>query len=166
MTGADGTTTFTLKQDQTTGLKTELTAALDSSSSTKSTLPVVFTVLTSPDSPKAKFWGHMAETATGDDGLIYRRPLLRDENSATTSIGTLVEEGEAWSTFPSGLANDTSINGCGAEYVPTDNELRAIYAHQGVAHYMMLLAGQCRGSISRIPLQIRSLKPLRMMSFR
>lgn len=55
--GADGTTTFTLKQDQTTGLKTELTAALDSSSSTKSTLPVVFTVLTSPDSPKAKFWG-------------------------------------------------------------------------------------------------------------
>ncbi len=131
VTGADGITTFTLKQDQTTGLKTELTAALDSSSSTKSTLPVVFTVLTSPDSPKAKFWGHMAETATGDDGLIYRRPLLRDENSATTSIGTLVEEGEAWSTFPSGLANDTSINGCGAEYVPTDNELRAIYAHQG-----------------------------------
>ncbi|EFN9425063.1 RatA-like protein [Escherichia coli] len=131
VTGADGTTTFTLKQDQTTGLKTELTAALDSSSSTKSTLPVVFTVLTSPDSPKAKFWGHMAETATGDDGLIYRRPLLRDENSATTSIGTLVEEGEAWSTFPSGQANDTSINGCGAEYVPTDNELRAIYAHQG-----------------------------------
>lgn len=52
VTGADGTTTFTLKQDQTTGLKTELTAALDSSSSTKSTLPVVFTVLTSPDSPK------------------------------------------------------------------------------------------------------------------
>ncbi|EFE7240357.1 RatA-like protein [Escherichia coli] len=131
VTGADGITTFTLKQDQTTGLKTELTAALDSSSSTKSTLPVVFTVLTSPDSPKAKFWGHMAETATGDDGLIYRRPLLRDENSATTSIGTLVEEGEAWSTFPSGQANDTSINGCGAEYVPTDNELRAIYAHQG-----------------------------------
>ena len=37
---------------------------------------------------------------------------------------------------------------------------------RGVAHYMMLLAGQCRGSISRIPLQIRSLKPLRMMSFR
>ncbi len=57
VTGADGITTFTLKQDQTTGLKTELTAALDSSSSTKSTLPVVFTVLTSPDSPKAKFWG-------------------------------------------------------------------------------------------------------------
>lgn len=131
VTGADGTTIFTLKQDQTTGLKTELTAALDSSSSIKSSLPVVFTVLTSPDSPKAKFWGHMAETATGDDGLVYRRPLLRDENSSTTSIGTLVEEGETWSTFPAGRANDTSINGCGAEYVPTDNELKAIYAHQG-----------------------------------
>lgn len=57
VTGADGITTFTLKQDQTTGLKTELTAALDSSSSTKSTLPVVFTVLTSPDSPKPNSGG-------------------------------------------------------------------------------------------------------------
>ncbi|WP_286634286.1 adhesion domain-containing protein, partial [Escherichia coli] len=75
-----------------TGLKTELTAALDSSSSITSSLPVVFTVLTSPDSPKAKFWGHMAETATGDDGLIYKRPLLRDEISASSGISTLTEE--------------------------------------------------------------------------
>ncbi|HCD1805883.1 TPA: RatA-like protein [Escherichia coli] len=131
VTGADGTTTFTLKQDQTTGLKTELTAALDSSSSITSSLPVVFTVLTSPDSPKAKFWGHMAETATGDDGLIYKRPLLRDEISASNGISTLAEEGENWSMFPADKANDTSISGCGAEYVPTDNELKTIYAHQG-----------------------------------
>ncbi|GAB0556687.1 hypothetical protein MC04F13_35270 [Escherichia coli] len=131
VTGADGTTTFTLKQDQSTGLKTELTAALDSSSSITSSLPVVFTVLTSPDSPKAKFWGHMAETATGDDGLIYKRPLLRDEISASSGISTLTEEGESWSMFRADNANDTSISGCGAEYVPTDSELKAIYAHQG-----------------------------------
>lgn len=131
MTGSDGTKILTITRPDTHGTKTSLTARLYSDTTKKATLDTIFTVVTSPDSDKAKMWGHMAETATGDDGLIYRRPLLRDENSATTSIGTLVEEGEAWSTFPSGQANDTSINGCGAEYVPTDNELRAIYAHQG-----------------------------------
>ncbi|MCV5466650.1 DUF823 domain-containing adhesin, partial [Escherichia coli] len=78
-----------------------------------------------------KFWGHMAETATGDDGLIYKRPLLRDEISASSGISTLTEEGESWSMFRADNANDTSISGCGAEYVPTDSELKAIYAHQG-----------------------------------
>lgn len=57
VTGADGTTTLALKQDNTTGLKTELTAMLDTDNNVKSMLPVVFTVITSPDTPKAKFWG-------------------------------------------------------------------------------------------------------------
>lgn len=56
VTGADGSTTLTLKQDNSTGLRTDLTAKLDTSSSVKATLPVVFTVVTSPDSPKANFW--------------------------------------------------------------------------------------------------------------
>lgn len=55
VTGADGSTTFTLKQDNSTGLRTDLTAKLDTSSSVKAMLPVVFTVVTSPDSPKANF---------------------------------------------------------------------------------------------------------------
>lgn len=57
VTGADGSTTFTLKQDNSTGLRTDLTASLDSVSSVQATLPVVFTVVTSPDSPKANFGG-------------------------------------------------------------------------------------------------------------
>lgn len=71
VTGADGSTTFTLKQDNSTGLRTDLTAKLDTSSSVKAMLPVVFTVVTSPDSPKANFWGHMAETVTASDGSVY-----------------------------------------------------------------------------------------------
>ncbi|EGI1191340.1 RatA-like protein [Escherichia coli] len=131
-TDAQGFATVEIKQSQGVGLSTPLNIVpVNSYIPNTVNYNVIFTTLTSPDAVGAQMWGHMAETATGDDGLIYRRPLLRDENSATTSIGTLVEEGEAWSTFPSGQANDTSINGCGAEYVPTDNELRAIYAHQG-----------------------------------
>jgi len=79
VTGADGSTTFTLKQDNSTGLRTDLTAKLDTSSSVKAMLPVVFTVVTSPDSPKANFWGHMAETVTASDGSVYKRPLLFGE---------------------------------------------------------------------------------------
>ncbi|MCV5926535.1 DUF823 domain-containing adhesin, partial [Escherichia coli] len=51
--------------------------------------------------------------------------------SASSGISTLTEEGESWSMFRADNANDTSISGCGAEYVPTDSELKAIYAHQG-----------------------------------
>ncbi|MCV5283713.1 DUF823 domain-containing adhesin, partial [Escherichia coli] len=76
VTGADGSTTFTLKQDNSTGLRTDLTASLDGVSSVQATLPVVFTVVTSPDSPKANFWGHMPETVTAADGMTYKRPLL------------------------------------------------------------------------------------------
>ncbi|HHU7943519.1 TPA: adhesion domain-containing protein, partial [Escherichia coli] len=88
-----------LKQDNTTGLKTELTAMLDTDNNVKSMLPVVFTVITSPDTPKAKFWGHMAETMTGAGGLIYKRPLLQDELSVTTSRSSFQEDGESWSLF-------------------------------------------------------------------
>ncbi|SPW59898.1 RatA-like protein [Escherichia coli] len=83
VTGADGATTLTLKQDNSTGLRTDLTAKLDTSSSVKATLPVVFTVVTSPDSPKANFWGHMAETVAASDGSVYKRPLLLAELANT-----------------------------------------------------------------------------------
>lgn len=131
VTGADGTTTLTLKQDASTGLKTDLTAALDVDSSVKSTLPVVFTVITSPDTPKAKYWGHMAETATGADGAVYRRPLLMAELSSTTNRTQTAEDGETWALFNYIQANDTSLNGCGTGYIPADNELQSLYAREG-----------------------------------
>nr|HEK5738209.1 RatA-like protein [Escherichia coli] len=131
VTGADGTTTFPLKQDNTTGLKTELTAMLDTDNNVKSMLPVVFTVITSPDTPKAKFWGHMAETMTGAGGLIYKRPLLLDELSVKSGRNSFEEDGESWSLFSPDQSNNTSVNGCGAGYVPADNELESLYADEG-----------------------------------
>lgn len=95
MTGADGSTTLTLKQDNSTGLRTDLTAKLDTSSSVKATLPVVFTVVTSPDSPKANFWGHMAETVAASDGSVYKRPLLLAELANTGGRQISSENGKA-----------------------------------------------------------------------
>lgn len=125
VTGADGTTTFTLKQDQTTGLKTELTAALDSSSSTKSTLPVVFTVLTSPDSPKAKFWGHMPETFTTRSGIAFKRPLLTAEHPAGQST---MANNESWLSLNTAAKNDVSKSDCGEPYQPLLSEFQELYS--------------------------------------
>ncbi|EII6363096.1 RatA-like protein [Escherichia coli] len=125
VTGADGITTFTLKQDQTTGLKTELTAALDSSSSTKSTLPVVFTVLTSPDSPKAKFWGHMPETFTTRSGIAFKRPLLTAEHPAGQST---MANNESWLSLNTAAKNDVSKSDCGEPYQPLLSEFQELYS--------------------------------------
>ena len=127
VTGADGSTTFTLKQDNSTGLRTDLTAKLDTSSSVKATLPVVFTVVTSPDSPKANFWGHMAETVTASDGTIYKRPLLLKELSNTSGRNSTAENGEDWARFTWTQSADTSMNGCGTDYMPTLDGLKSLY---------------------------------------
>ncbi|EFF0799991.1 RatA-like protein [Escherichia albertii] len=127
VTGTDGSTTFTLKQDSTTGLKTDLTATLETSSSIKSTLPVVFTVLTSPDSPKANFWGHMAETVTASDGGIYKRPLLLKELANTSGRQISSENGEDWARFSWNQSIDPSVSGCGVAYMPTLAGLQALY---------------------------------------
>ncbi|HGT3735261.1 TPA: DUF823 domain-containing adhesin [Escherichia coli] len=125
VTGADGTTTFTLKQDQTTGLKTELTAALDSSSSTKSTLPVVFTVLTSPDTPLASYWGHMPETFTTRSGIAFKRPLLTAEHPAGQST---MANNESWLSLNTAAKNDVSKSDCGEPYQPLLSEFQELYS--------------------------------------
>ncbi|HFS2349927.1 TPA: DUF823 domain-containing adhesin [Escherichia coli] len=125
VTGADGITTFTLKQDQTTGLKTELTAALDSSSSTKSTLPVVFTVLTSPDTPLASYWGHMPETFTTRSGIAFKRPLLTAEHPAGQST---MANNESWLSLNTAAKNDVSKSDCGEPYQPLLSEFQELYS--------------------------------------
>lgn len=134
VTGADGSTTFTLKQDNSTGLRTDLTAKLDTSSSVKAMLPVVFTVVTSPDSPKANFWGHMAETVTASDGSVYKRPLLFGELTNNYARYSTFENGESWARFTSTQSADTSMNGCGTDYMPTLDSLKSLYdANRGNA---------------------------------
>ncbi|NAL59173.1 RatA-like protein, partial [Escherichia coli] len=127
VTGADGSTTLTLKQDNSTGLRTDLTAKLDTSSSVKATLPVVFTVVTSPDSPKANFWGHMAETVAASDGSVYKRPLLLAELANTGGRQISSENGESWVRFTWNQSTDPSVSGCGVAYMPTLVGLQALY---------------------------------------
>lgn len=127
VTGADGSTTLTLKQDNSTGLRTDLTVKLDTSSSVKATLPVVFTVVTSPDSPKANFWGHMAETVTASDGSVYKRPLLLAELANTGGRQVSSENGESWVRFTWNQSTDPSVSGCGVAYMPTLAGLQALY---------------------------------------
>ncbi|EPM2150122.1 adhesion domain-containing protein [Escherichia coli] len=124
VTGADGTTTLALKQDNTTGLKTELTAMLDTDNNVKSMLPVVFTVITSPDTPKAKFWGHMAETFTTRSGIAFRRPLLKSETSSDSAV---TEDNETWVLLKSATKGDADKSGCDVHYQPLLSELQALY---------------------------------------
>lgn len=51
-TGADGTLTLNISQDSGAGFKTPLTAAIEHNGVTSAPLPVIFTVVTSPDTPR------------------------------------------------------------------------------------------------------------------
>ncbi|SUG04425.1 putative exported protein (RatA) [Salmonella enterica subsp. enterica serovar Pullorum] len=75
LTGADGTLALTLAEPGGIGLKNQLTANLNDTPTATSSLPVVFTVLTSPDSDKANMYGHMPETFTASNGAEFKRPL-------------------------------------------------------------------------------------------
>lgn len=78
VTGDDGTTLLKITQDDTDGLKTDLIASLDSDASIKSNIEsVIYTVITSPDSEQANYWGHMPETLTAQNGAVMKRPLLQ-----------------------------------------------------------------------------------------
>lgn len=115
VTGADGTATFTVNQDNSVGLKTELTASAtgDVTQSTNTALGVIFTVITSPDSSYAEFWGHMPDTLTVD-GVTLHRPLLMKEAPAGAT-DSRKENNETWVsvyTKADGTIYDMSKN-CG-----------------------------------------------------
>ncbi|WP_176156524.1 Immunoglobulin-like domain BIg-containing protein, partial [Salmonella enterica] len=78
-TDESGRVQFELTQDNTPGLKTALQAMLPDNPPTVSNMDVIFTVITSPDSDKAKMWGHMPETAVNSAGVKFHRPLLAAE---------------------------------------------------------------------------------------
>ncbi|WP_430541202.1 Immunoglobulin-like domain BIg-containing protein [Salmonella enterica] len=77
-TGADGMATFTLHQDKSIGLKTPLTVKLTDQSTIQASLDTIFTVITSPDTDKAQYWGNMPDT-TSVDGKTLHRPWLQAE---------------------------------------------------------------------------------------
>ncbi|MEB7740624.1 DUF823 domain-containing adhesin [Escherichia coli] len=124
--GADGKATFTLNQDDGTGLKTIFTASLTNDASKKAELPLMYTVITSPDTPVANFWGYMTETYASPDGTLYRRPLLYNELTGAARGTKKTIAGEDWNIY---LAKETDESGetqCDIPYQPTVDELVAL----------------------------------------
>ncbi|CAD7561678.1 RatA homolog [Citrobacter europaeus] len=125
LTGANGTATFNLRQDLSSGLKTTLTATVTNNTTLKASLDAIFTVITSPNSAKANYWGHMPETATTSDGVIFSRPLLAAEvSSSNTSYGA---NGELWSSVSASNLDKTGITGCDAQRQPLYSQLLTLY---------------------------------------
>ncbi|ECF8852351.1 hypothetical protein CY711_001822 [Salmonella enterica subsp. enterica serovar Braenderup] len=127
-TGADGTLTLNISQDSGAGFKTPLTAAIEHNGVTSAPLPVIFTVVTSPDTPKANYWGHMPETFTNSKGVEFKRPLLRAELSSTADTSGYTENNETWYTwsrYPN-MYQDTA-SPCDRLGLPTVNDLQTLY---------------------------------------
>lgn len=125
VTGPDGTTTMTLRQDASTGLRTDFYALLNDTGVSSDTLPVIFTVITSPDTPLAANWGHMAETFTSSEGVTFKRPFLKAELSGGTAITV---NNEAWSRLTATEKADASKAGCDVAYQPLVNDMQGLYA--------------------------------------
>ena len=125
VTGPDGTTTMTLRQDASTGLRTDFYALLNDTGVSSDTLPVIFTVITSPDTPLAANWGHMAETFTSSEGVTFKRPFLKAELSGGTAITV---NNEVWSRLTATEKADASKAGCDVAYQPLVNDMQGLYA--------------------------------------
>ncbi|ECQ4789832.1 hypothetical protein F0C09_22335 [Salmonella enterica] len=127
-TDAQGQVTFTLAQDSTAGLKTTISAATMDGSNLTDSKDAIFTVVTSPDSDKAKYWGHMPETFTNSKGVEFKRPLLRAELSSTADTSGYTENNETWYTwsrYPN-MYQDTA-SPCDRLGLPTVNDLQTLY---------------------------------------
>ncbi|WP_140323419.1 adhesion domain-containing protein, partial [Salmonella enterica] len=123
-----GQVTFTLAQDSTAGLKTTISAATMDGSNLTDSKDAIFTVVTSPDSDKAKYWGHMPETFTNSKGVEFKRPLLRAELSSTADTSGYTENNETWYTwsrYPN-MYQDTA-SPCDRLGLPTVNDLQTLY---------------------------------------
>ncbi|EBV1218375.1 hypothetical protein DNW00_17190 [Salmonella enterica subsp. enterica serovar Neunkirchen] len=124
-TDESGRVQFELTQDNTPGLKTRLEAMLPDNPPTVSDMDAIFTVITSPDSDKAKYWGHMPEIVTNSAGVKFRRPLLAAE--MTSNSGTYLVNNEKWPLVTAANTEKAGATGCDAEYQPLSGDLQTLY---------------------------------------
>ncbi|TLI83109.1 RatA-like protein [Escherichia sp. E2562] len=123
-TGSDGTATLTINQPNTGfGERIPMQATLDDTSVASQTLSAIFTVVTSPDTPKANYWGHMSETLTAKNGKVFSRPLLQAEAASTA---TVTVNNEVWPRVNITSALDGSNGGC-KDKLPVMNDLQSLY---------------------------------------
>lgn len=127
-TDNEGKVTVTLTDPQGIGLQTTLkiTAGTGASQTTSQTT-AIFTVLTSPDTPLANYYGHMSPTITVG-GVTYKRPPLRAEYAGDANESYHSESGETWS----GVYYTNAATYCGGEgKLPTQAQLEALRASAG-----------------------------------
>ncbi|EHX8368048.1 RatA-like protein [Escherichia coli] len=133
LTGSDGSKILTITRPDTHGTKTAITAALYSDPTKNASLDTIFTVVTSPDTNKAKMWGHMPETLTAG-GLTFKRPILFSELSGSPGNGrkSPEEDNEIWALFTEAQASkNAKNNGCGADNIPTKDALTTLSTSWG-----------------------------------
>ncbi|EHF8157375.1 hypothetical protein J3N46_001538 [Salmonella enterica] len=125
VTGADGTLALTLAEPGGIGVKNVLTANLYDTPTATSSLPVAFTVLTSPDSDKANMYGHMPETFTASNGAEFKRPLLYSELASTTNTSNYKETNETWSMV--NYFNTGNYGACSMNQMAALADYQALY---------------------------------------
>ena len=64
----------------------------------KRPLDTIFTAVTSPTAIRRNV-GHMPETVTAVDGVVFKRPLLLKELSSTSGRTAIAEDNEDWAQF-------------------------------------------------------------------
>lgn len=106
-------------------MKNQLTANLNDTPTATSSLPVVFTVLTSPDSDKANMYGHMPETFTASNGAEFKRPLVAGEPSSEAHTDTYFETNENWIMVNS--FNTGNYGGCPMNQMAAIDDFTALY---------------------------------------
>ncbi|ECI4076133.1 hypothetical protein DPB93_10675 [Salmonella enterica subsp. salamae] len=124
-TGANGSAAFTLRQDNSPGLKTTITSQISDNAVIQSSLGTIFTVLTSPDTDKARYWGHMPETVKTSTGITFHRPLLAAE--APSGNGSYDVNNETWSSVNDKNRQTPGATGCDEAHQPLFSELQALY---------------------------------------
>ena len=109
MTDNQGMVTISVTDPYGKGYKHKIEFSADK---IRTSSDVIFTVLTSPDTPAAKMWGHMADTLTTSTGVVLNRPMLLTEQASQES---LLVAGERWVV----AAYTESVSMCGSEeHVP------------------------------------------------
>ncbi|MCZ5698861.1 DUF823 domain-containing adhesin [Escherichia coli] len=126
-TGSDGTVTFNVTQNATTGLATPFTVSLAQDPQITSNLDLIFTVVTSPDAQDADYWGHMPETVTAANGTVFERPKLWKELPSTSGVNKTNNNNEDWPYFSSTTKANSSLSPCEEARQPLLSDMKSLY---------------------------------------
>ncbi len=96
MTGENGSKSANVTARTPTGRKSRLQRRCTITPARDGQHRYYFTVVTSPDSDKAKMWGHMPETTTAATAKVFSARCYRAEIASGVTHGDNTENNEAW----------------------------------------------------------------------